>query len=94
LEGVTIKLVILAMRVMGIHDADVLIWSDNKGVIGAFSKGCCFNFMTNLSIHCSDKVYSEVGISATLIYINPHLIVLLPFSMMLMFRHRLPPSMP
>ncbi|KAF8224772.1 hypothetical protein L208DRAFT_1009589, partial [Tricholoma matsutake] len=65
-----IKLAILSMRVMGICNADVLIWSDNEGVIGAFSKGHCFNFMINLWICCSDEVYSEVGISATLIYVN------------------------
>ena len=55
---------------MGIRDADVLIRSDNKGVIGDFSNGHCSNFMTNLSIHRSNEVYSEVGISATLIYVN------------------------
>ena len=55
---------------MGIRNADVLIQSDYEGVIGAFSKGHCSNFMTNLSIRRSDKVYSEVGISATLIYVD------------------------
>jgi hypothetical protein len=70
LEGVAVELAILATRAMGIRDADVLIRSDNEGVIGAFSKGRCSNFMTNLSIRRSDEVYSEVGISATLIYVN------------------------
>ena len=70
LEGVAVELAILATRAMGIRDADVLIRSDNEGVIGAFSKGRCSNFMTNLSIRRSDEVYSDVGISVTLIYVN------------------------
>ncbi|KAF8230996.1 hypothetical protein L208DRAFT_992420, partial [Tricholoma matsutake] len=42
----------------------------HEGVISAFSKGRCSNFMTNLSIHHSDEVYNDVGISTTLIYVN------------------------
>ena len=64
------ELAILAMRAMGIRNVDILIWSNNKGVIRAFSKGRCSNIMTNLLIHCSDEVYDEVGISTTLIYID------------------------
>jgi hypothetical protein len=70
LEGVAIELAILASRVMGVRDADILIRSDNKGAIGAFSKGRCSNFMTNLSIRHSDEVCKETGISFTLIYVN------------------------
>ena len=70
LEGVAVKLAILATRVMGICNANVLIWSDNEGVIGAFSKGRCSNFMTNMTICHSDEVCSEVGISTTLLYVN------------------------
>jgi hypothetical protein len=63
LEGVAVELAILATRAMGIRNADILIRSDNEGVIGAFSKGRCSNFMTNLSIRRSDEVYNDVGIS-------------------------------
>ncbi|KAF8220544.1 hypothetical protein L208DRAFT_1333216, partial [Tricholoma matsutake] len=42
----------------------------HESIIGAFSKGRCSNFMMNLSIHCSDEVYNDVGISTTLIYVN------------------------
>ena len=70
LEGIAVKLVILATRAMGIRNADILIRSDNEGVIGAFMKGWCSNFMTNLSIRRSDEVHADVGISATLIYVN------------------------
>ena len=70
LEGVAFELAILATRVMGIHNANVLIQSDNEGIIGAFLKGHCSNFMMNMSIRRSDEVYSEVGISTTLIYVN------------------------
>jgi hypothetical protein len=70
LEGIAVELAILATRAMGIHNMDILIWSDNEGVIGAFSKGQCSNFITNLSIHCSDEVYNNVGILAMLTYVN------------------------
>jgi hypothetical protein len=39
LEGVAVELAIQAMRMMGVHNVDVLIRSDNEGVISAFSKG-------------------------------------------------------
>jgi hypothetical protein len=58
LEGVAVELALLSTRGMGVHNADVLIWSDNKGIIGAFTKGRCSNPMTNLSIHCSDKLHA------------------------------------
>jgi hypothetical protein len=70
LEGVAVELAILASRAMGVRNADILIRSDNEGVIGAFSKGRCSNFMTNLSIRRSDEVCEETGISVTLIYVN------------------------
>jgi len=70
LEGVAVELAILVSIVMGICDADILIRSDNEGVIGAFSKGCCSNFMTNLSVRHSDEVCKVTGISTSLIYVN------------------------
>lgn len=66
LEGIAVELTILALKVMGVRNANILIRSDNEGVIGAFSKGRCSNFMMNLSIRHSD----EAGISTTLIYVN------------------------
>jgi len=39
LKGITVELAILATRAIGICNVDILIWSDNKGVISAFSKG-------------------------------------------------------
>jgi len=50
------------MRDKDIWDADVLIHSDNKGVIGTFCKGCSSNFMVNLSIHCSKEIYPSMGL--------------------------------
>lgn len=70
LEGVAVELAILATREMGVRDADILIRSDNEGVIGAFAKGRCSNFMTNLSIRRSDEVRVATGISSSLIYVN------------------------
>jgi hypothetical protein len=70
LEGIAVELAILATRAMGVRDADILIRSNNEGVIGAFSKGQCSNFMTNLSIRRSDEVCNKAGISLTLIYVN------------------------
>jgi hypothetical protein len=70
LEAVAVELAILATKIMGIRDANILIRSDNEGVIGAFSKGRCSNFMTNLSIRRSDEVCSDTRISTTLFYVN------------------------
>ncbi|GLB38818.1 hypothetical protein LshimejAT787_0506830 [Lyophyllum shimeji] len=63
LEGVAVELAILAARAIGIRDADILIRSDNEGVIGAFRKGRCSNFMTNLSIRRSEETPSLVAFS-------------------------------
>lgn len=70
LEGVAVELAILATRVMDVRDADILIRSDNEGVIGAYTKGRCSNFMTNLCIRRSQEVQTAAGISTTLIYVN------------------------
>lgn len=58
LEGIAVELTILALKVMGVRNANILIRSDNEGVIGAFSKGRCSNFMMNLSIRHSDETLS------------------------------------
>lgn len=70
LEGVAVELALLATKGMGVRNADVLIRSDNEGVIGAFAKGRSSNFMTNLCIRRSDELYATTGISSTLIYVN------------------------
>ena len=62
LKGVVAEIAILIMRDKDIWDADVLIHSDNKGVIGTFCKGCSSNFMVNLSIHCSKEIYPSMGL--------------------------------
>ncbi|RDB16022.1 hypothetical protein Hypma_003463 [Hypsizygus marmoreus] len=72
LEGVGIELAILATRAMGIHNADILIRSDNEGVIGAFTKGRSANFMTNLSIHRSDETPS-LEVSSLQSHRNSHI---------------------
>jgi hypothetical protein len=63
---VAVELALLATRGMGVHNADILIRSDNKGVIGAFTKGQCSNLMTNLSIHHPDELHAATGISSML----------------------------
>jgi len=63
LEGV-------ALEEKGLHDAHLLIHSDNQGVIGAFDKGRSRNFEVNLSIHRSTSVLSAHNISLSLIYVE------------------------
>ncbi|OJA08823.1 hypothetical protein AZE42_13079, partial [Rhizopogon vesiculosus] len=70
LEAVAIELAIHLIHAKGITDTDVLIRSDNQGVIAAFQKGRCSNFMINLCICHSAALLRESWLSLTFIYIN------------------------
>jgi hypothetical protein len=44
--------------------------SDNKGIIGAFNKGCSRNFDINLSIRRSAYVLASLNVSLDLTYVE------------------------
>jgi hypothetical protein len=70
LEAVAVELAILQIHAKSITDANVLVRSDNQGVIAAFQKGRSSNFMINLSIRRSAALLRESRLSLTLTYVN------------------------
>jgi hypothetical protein len=70
LEGVAVELVLLALKHMGLCDADILIRSDNQGIIGAFSKGQGRNFMVNNSICRTDLLLLDRSLSLSFLYVE------------------------
>jgi hypothetical protein len=41
---------VYAIEELGLHDANLIVYSDNQGVICAFDKGCSRNFEMNLCV--------------------------------------------
>jgi hypothetical protein len=54
LEGVAVELACLIVEARGLRDVDVLVRSDNVGVIGTFGMGRGRNFMVTFSIRRTD----------------------------------------
>lgn len=69
LEAITVKLTICLIHTKGIQNTDVLIRSDNEGVIQAFCKGRSRNHMVNACIHWSESILSNFNLSITLIFV-------------------------
>lgn len=70
LEATAIELAIRLAYSKGISDANILIRSDNQGVIAAFRKGQCSNYMINLAIRRSEELMRESRLSLSLVYVN------------------------
>lgn len=70
LEASAIELAVRLIHTKGISDTDVLIRSDNQGVIAAFRKGRCSNYMINLAIRRSEALMRESRLSLSLVYVN------------------------
>jgi hypothetical protein len=70
LESIAVELAIRITCLFGISNTDVLIRSDNEGVIGSFRKGRCSNLASNMSIRRSEIFLRSSNISITLIYVN------------------------
>ncbi|OJA14702.1 hypothetical protein AZE42_13052, partial [Rhizopogon vesiculosus] len=70
LETIAVELAICVTCLFGISTADVLIHSDNEGVIGSFRKGRCSNLASNMSIRRSEVILRSSDITITLIYVN------------------------
>jgi hypothetical protein len=65
-----VELVCLLVESKGLHDADVLIRSDNIGVIGAFEKGRGRNFMVNFSIRRTNVLLVDNNLSLSFEYVK------------------------
>jgi hypothetical protein len=70
LEATAIELAIRLLYSKRITHADVLIRSDNQGVIASFKKGRCSNHLINLAIRRSEELLREAHLSLTLIYVT------------------------
>lgn len=70
LEAVAVELAILTMVDQGIRDAQVLINSDNQGVIGACDKGRGNNFQVNFSIRRNNVLFLNSNLSICLNFVE------------------------
>jgi hypothetical protein len=70
LEGVAIELIINILHLSNITDANVLVRSDNQGVIGAFQRGRSRNKMTNEVIQRSEARMDSSNLSISLVYVE------------------------
>jgi len=70
LEAIAVELAIHLIHSKGIQDADVLIRSDNQGVIAAFQKGRSSNHMINLAIWRLEILLRESQLSVSLVYMH------------------------
>jgi hypothetical protein len=68
-EGVAVELTAYILEWKGICDANILIRSDNKGVIGAFGKGRGKNIEVNASIRRAHVVLAARNISLCTEYV-------------------------
>jgi hypothetical protein len=70
LEAIAVELAVYATCSFGISNSDVLIRSDNEGVIGAFRKGRSSNPAVNMCIRRSEAIMQTANLSISLIYVN------------------------
>ena len=70
LEAVAVELIIILMHETHFSHLNVLIRSDNEGVIGAFRKGWSRNQETNLCIRRSEALLEQCDLSISLIYVE------------------------
>lgn len=70
LEAVAVEFAVRALEQHDVRDADVLIRSDNQGVIGAWQKGRGRNFEVNLSIRRAQAITLDRHISLSFIYVE------------------------
>jgi hypothetical protein len=70
LEAIAVELAICLIYNKGITDADMLIRSDNQGVIASFQKGHCLNHLINMSIRRSEELLWKVRLSLTFTYVT------------------------
>lgn len=69
-EMIAIELLIYHVEHMGSKDCNILIRSDNMGVVGAFTRGRSRNFQVNDSIRRSEVISMALNIRFVLEYVN------------------------
>jgi hypothetical protein len=69
LEAVAVELAIRLIHDKGVREADILIRSDNEGVIHAFRKGRSRNHMVNTCIRRAEALSHPADLSFSLIYV-------------------------
>jgi hypothetical protein len=80
LEAVAVEIVCLMIEARGHRDEDVLVRSDNVGVIGAFKKGRGRNFMVNFSIRRTDVLLVDNNLSLSFEYVRSEINLADPIS--------------
>lgn len=70
LENIAVELVVYMLDERGIRNSNVIMHSDNQGVIGAFGKGRSSNFECNLSIRRASAVLAARNVTPLLQYIE------------------------
>jgi hypothetical protein len=69
LEAVTIELLFMFLDQLNIHDMHLLVRSDNKGAIGAHTKGCSSNVGINLCVCWTYAISAGLSITPKIVYV-------------------------
>jgi len=69
LETVAVELLVYFLEQMGFQNTHLHIYSDNKGTIGALSKGWSHNCLINLAIHRTLAILYPLFISPDIVFI-------------------------
>ena len=69
-EMVAVELVVRHLEQLGMENADILVRSDNSGIIGAFQRGRSRNFQVNNSIRRTEAICMAMNLWITLQYVT------------------------
>ncbi|GLB44000.1 hypothetical protein LshimejAT787_1501840 [Lyophyllum shimeji] len=69
-EGVAVELAVSYLVDMDYADVELIIRSDNRGVVGAYNRGRGRNFQVNLSIQRAETVARSANVTYTLEYVR------------------------
>lgn len=69
LETVAVELIVYILEAKGIHEATILVRSDNQGTIGSLDKGRSHNIHFNLSIRRTYSILCSNFISLSFLYV-------------------------
>lgn len=69
-EMIAVELAALVLDHLGVSNGDLIIRSDNAGVVGAFNRGRSRNFEVNLSIRRTTVINAATNVHLLLQYVN------------------------
>ncbi len=69
LKALAVELVIYVVEERGVHDASIIVHSDNQGFIGSFDKGCSHSISMNLAIQRCCTILAAKNIHLSLVYV-------------------------